>query len=153
MQMTVSEPIWCEFCEDRPAIGRMILMVNETRIEVAPADVGLPYTRACDLHGRAWTGTRVGKNEETGEVAVLQYVHPDWIQVTEQQLVEFSGEKTCSVCGDPTDPMPLWVAERILKMHPEIVIEEGFRWEGICDECAHLHGCPHCDDEDDDEDH
>lgn len=153
MQMTVSEPIWCEFCEDRPAIGRMILMVNETRIEVSPADVGLPYTRACDLHGRAWTGTRVGKNEETGEVAVLQYVHPDWILVTEEQLVEFSGEKTCSVCGDPTDPMPLWVAERILKMHPEIVLDEGFRWDGICGDCAHIHGCPHCDDENDHEDH
>lgn len=149
--MTVNEPIWCEFCEDRPAVGRMILMINETRTEIAPVVEGPTY--ACDLHGRAWTGTPVGENGETGEKAVLQYVHPDWIQVTEKQLVDFSGEKTCSVCGDPTDPMPLWVAERILRMHPEIALDEGFRWEGICDDCAHTHGCPHCDDENDHEDH
>ena len=126
-------------------------MINETRQVIAPIADG--PTWACNLHGRAWTGTPVGKNEDTDETAVLQYVHPDWVQVTEKQIVEFSAEKTCSNCGDPTSPMPLWVAERILRMHPEIVIEEGYTWDCICDECAHMHGCPHCDDETDDEDH
>ena len=150
--MTVHEPIWCGFCEDRPSVGQMILMADKTR-EVLPINQEAP-TNACDLHGRSWTGTPVGEDTTTDTVVVLQYVHPDWEQVTEQDIVDFSGEKTCSMCGDPTSPMPLWLAERILRMHPQLVTEEGFRWEGICDDCAHTHGCPHCgDDETDDHTH
>ena len=129
----------------------MIVMLDESRQE-AITSVDTP-TNACDLHGRSWTGNPVGEDESTGVVAVLQYVHPDWEQVSEKHVTDFSGEKTCSMCGDPTSPMPLWLAERILRMHPQLVTEEGYRWEGICDECAHDHGCPHCGDETDEHTH
>jgi hypothetical protein len=93
----------------------------------------------------------------TGDVAVFQYVHPNYELVTQQHIDEFSGEKTCCECGDPTEPMPVWLAERILKAHPYLVLELDHRWEGICSECAQICHCPHCsgqhtEDDSDDED-
>lgn len=99
---------------------------------------------ACDLHGRHWTGAPIAEREVDGEKAVLQYVHPDYIQVTESHLCDFAAEKTCAVCGDPTEEMPLWVAERILKACPGLVLEKGYRWEGVCQSCARESGCSHC---------
>lgn len=121
----------------------MVVMRDQTRDQIAEIDG--ENGRACDLHGRAWTGVPVASQDETGEVAVLQYVHPAFIQVTEQHIADFADEKTCTECGDPTDPMPLWVAERILRAHPELVLDMDYRWEGICAECAERGGCPHCD--------
>jgi len=104
---------------------------------------------ACDLHGRSWTGVPVASNEDTGEYAVLQYVHPDYVHVTEEQTLAFASEKTCAECGDPTEPLPLWAVDRILMAHPYLVLEhDEFRWEGICFECAHKNSCPHCSEKD-----
>lgn len=105
---------------------------------------------ACDLHGRAWTGVPVATNED-GESAVLQYVHPDWAKVTPAQISAFQAEKTCCECGDPTDELPDWVANRILMACPNIVLEEASRWEGICAPCAHKKVCPHCGDKDEED--
>jgi len=112
---------------------------------------------ACDLHGRHWTGVPVAAHDDSGEYAVLQYVHPDYIKVTERQIADFAAEKLCSVCGDPTEEMPLWVVERILKAHPYLVLQHNLEWEGICQDCAKKNACPHCDEKhdegvDDDED-
>ena len=148
--MTINEPIWCSFCEDRPAVGQMIVMQDKSRIEISavPGTDGV----ACDLHGRAWTGVPVASHDGTGEFAVLQYVHPEFENVTETHIVEFAGEKTCSECGDPTEAMPLWVAERILRAHPQLVLSDEYRWEGICVECAENNACPHCADDDEHDD-
>lgn len=118
------------------------------------ADIDGPDGRACDLHGRAWTGVPVAEHEDDEEiVAVLQYVHPDWEQVTEAHIVDFAEEKLCADCGDPTEEMPRWVAERILRANPFLVLDVDDRWEGICFECAHKNQCPHCaEDDEDDED-
>jgi len=99
---------------------------------------------ACDMHGRHWTGVPVSEREETDEKAVLQYVHPDYVQVTENHIIDFAGEKICAVCGDPTEEMPLWVAERVIRAYPGLVLEQNYRWEGICHSCAHQSDCPHC---------
>lgn len=150
--MTIQEPVWCAFCEDRPAIGRMVVMRDQTRDMIA--EINGENGVACDLHGRAWTGVPVAAHDESGEVAVLQYVHPDFEKVTELHITDFASEKTCIECGDPTDPMPMWVAERILKAHPGLVLDMDYRYEGICGECAENTGCPHCDGRPDDgEDH
>lgn len=149
--MTPKDLIWCGFCEDRPAVGRMIVMRDESRDIIA--ELGGSDGRACDLHGRAWTGVPVAEHEDDETSAVLQYVHPDFEQVTEEHIQDFAGEKTCSECGDPTEPMPIWVAERVLRAHPDIVLEHNFRWEGICFECAHKGHCPNCADHSDDDDH
>lgn len=135
----------------------MIVMRDESR-EVIDEITG-PDGRACDLHGRGWTGCPVAEHED-GYIAVLQYVHPDFEQVTEEQIQDFAGEKTCHQCGDPTEPLPVWLAERIIRAYPELVLGGNFRWEGICKACAkayHDETCQHCkdnpsDDEDTDED-
>jgi len=136
---------WCSFCEDRPAIGRMVIMRDRSRDQIS--EIRGEDGAACDLHGRAWTGTPVAANEDTGGYAVLQYVHPDYIKVTEQHIADFACEKTCSECGDPAEPLPLWAVDRILMAHPYLVLDtDEFRWEGICQECASRHACPHCGD-------
>lgn len=137
--------VWCAFCEDRPAIGHMVVMKDRSREVISELDD--TDGRACDLHGRNWTGVPVGANDETGDVIVLQYVHPDWDQVTEDHIRDFADEKTCVQCGDPTEKMPMWVAERILRAHPDLVIGMGYRWDGICHECAENTGCKHWDDD------
>jgi len=108
--------------------------------------------RACDLHGRAWTGVPVAANEATGGYAVLQYIHPDYTQVTLQHISAFSTEKICCECGDPTEPLPKWAVERILKAHPYLVLKNDYRWDGICYRCANDSVCPHCSGKDGDED-
>jgi hypothetical protein len=148
--MSLIKHIWCSFCEDRPAVGRMVVMIDRSRHKVQ--DVIGDDGAACDLHGRAWTGVPIASKEETGEYAVLQYVHPDFIKVTEEHIQAFAVEKTCSECGDPTDPLPLWAAERILMANPHLVLEQEFRWEGICIDCAHKNNCPHCAEKDGEDD-
>jgi len=108
---------------------------------------------ACDLHGRAWTGVPVAASEDSGDYAVLQYIHPDFEQVTESHLQAFAGEKLCHKCGDPTEPIPLWAVERILKAHPYLVLKPDFLWEGICYQCAHDSECSNCKGEDEDDEH
>lgn len=132
----------------------MVVMRDESR-EIISEIVGVDG-RACDLHGRAWTGVPVAEHEDDEHIAVLQYVHPDYEQVTEDHITDFAGEKVCAECGDPTEEMPLWIAERILRAYPDLVLGKDFRWEGICHDCAHKEQCPHCShqnphDEDDDE--
>lgn len=126
--------VWCAFCEDRPAVGRMILMKDESREVIGEVDPDIGA--ACDLHGRAWTGAPVGGNEETGEIAVLQYLHPNFEQVTEKDIVDFAADTICSVCGDPMGPIELWVAERVLRANPHIVLDKEFRWDSICGDCT-----------------
>ena len=140
----------------------MVVMRDESR-EVVDQLVGAEG-RACDLHGRAWTGSPITKHRDNGTsesdetsepdeiVGVLQYVHPDFDQVTEDYIQDFAGEKICCQCGDPTDPMPVWLAERILRAHPDLVITGKFRWEGICFKCAHKEQCSSCNSDGDDED-
>jgi len=122
----------------------MIVMKDQSRdvIDTITGDDGA----ACDLHGRHWTGIPVAAHDDTGDVAVLQYVHPDFERVTESHIIDFADEKTCCECGDATAPLPLWVAERILRACPNLVLEPG-RWEGICRACAHKAGCPICREE------
>jgi hypothetical protein len=149
--MTINEPIWCAFCNDRPAVGRMVIMKDQSRDQISVV-AGVDGC-ACDLHGRAWTGVPLSSHETTGEVAVFQYVHPDFEQVTENHTIDFAGEKVCTKCGDPTEPMPLWVADRILKAYPSLVLDQGYCWDGICHECAQESECAHCDQKvEDDED-
>lgn len=149
LDMTMIEHVWCSFCEDRPAIGRMVLMRDETREQIG--ELSSEDSAACDLHGRAWTGVTVAAHETDDDYAVLQYVHPAYAMVTETHIVAFAAEKTCSECGDPTEPIPLWAVDRILKAHPYLVLDsDERRWEGICHECAKNNACPHCVDEDDD---
>jgi hypothetical protein len=127
----------------------MVIMVDRSRELVGdvPGDAGA----ACDLHGREWTGHPIEPQTATGPEVVLQYVHPNFDQVTEDHVIDFAGEKTCSKCGDPTEAMPLWISERILRARPNLVLEESYRWEGICHECAGSEGCPHCEDDLDDD--
>ncbi|MGD9729227.1 MAG: hypothetical protein AB7L09_01155 [Nitrospira sp.] len=139
--MTTHSMIWCGFCQDRPAIGRMIVMRDESREIIDEIDGADGY--ACDLHGRSWTGIPV-EHEDDATQGVLQYVHPDFAQVTEEQIQNFSGEKTCCECGDPTTPMPVWLAERIIRANPDLVLQQNYQWEGICYDCAHKSQCPHC---------
>ena len=150
MPISMNDPIWCSFCEDRPAVGRMVIMADRSRelIGDVPGDDGA----ACDLHGKAWTGHPIASRGSVDQVAVLQYVHPDYDQVTEDHIVDFAGEKICVKCGDPTEEMPLWVSERILRARPALALEESYQWEGICHECAASDGCPHCEDDRDDRD-
>lgn len=127
-------------------------MKNESR-EVIDELVG-PDGRACDLHGRGWTGTVVGEHD-SGFTVVLQYVHPDFEQVTEDQIQDFSGEKTCAKCGDPTEPLPVWLSERLIRAYPGLVLSDDYSWEGICKRCAKEHHdrtCTQCGDDIEDED-
>ena len=79
-------------------------------------------------------------------------MHPDYEQVTELHASEFAGEKTCSECGDPAGPLPMWAVDRILMAHPQLVLEsDRFRWEGICKECAKREACSHCDEKDEED--
>jgi len=142
--MTTHDLTWCCFCQDRPAIGRMVVMRDKSREQVS--EITGPEGAACDLHGRSWTGVPVATDTDTKEFAVLQYVHPEFSQVTEEDMANFAQEKICAECGDPTDPLPLWVAERILRAHPKLVLESEWRWDGICGDCAERIACPDCND-------
>lgn len=142
--MKTTEVVWCTFCQDRPAIGRMVIMKDESREQLGVIE-GLEGA-ACDLHGREWTGTPVATDETNGEVAVLQYVHPDYQKVTEQLIEEFSGDQVCAQCGDPIEPMPIWVADRILRAHPRLVLDKELKWEGLCQDCGEAALCD-CDGE------
>jgi len=128
-------------------------MRDKTRDQIS--ELNPDHGAACDLHGRAWTGVPVAASEASGDYAVLQYVHPAYAKVTEGDIVAFSAEKTCCECGDPTDPLPLWVVDRILMANPYLVLDvddDGERWEGICQECASEKSCPHCSEEEGNED-
>ena len=140
--MTTNEIVWCCFCQDRPAVGRMIVMVDQSREEIS--EITGPEGAACNLHGRSWTGVPVATDKTTNEFAVLQYVHPDFSRVTESHMHNFSQEKICGDCGDPTDPLPLWAVERILRARPGLVLESECRWDGICADCAARTACPDC---------
>jgi len=128
----------------------MVVMKDRSRDQISVIDGNEGV--ACDLHGRSWTGEPIGTNEKTGEVAVFQYVHPDYEQVTEPDTIKFAGEKICTDCGGPTEPMPLWVADRILKAHPRLAFDCGHTFAGICHECADYRSRPSpVDEEDEDE--
>ena len=139
--MADNEPVWCAFCEDRPAIGRMVLMRDESREQVG--ELKSDVSAACDLHGRAWTGAPVGESDDC-KVAVLQYVHPEFEKVTEKDIIAFAADGSCSMCGDPMGPIELWVAERILRAHPQAVLDKDYRWEPLCGNCADECDCDHC---------
>lgn len=130
---SVGEPVWCSFCQDRPAVGRLVVMQDHTRTILGELDG--PNGVACDLHGRAWTGSYIATNNKTGAVAVLQYVHPDFEKVTEKQIVDFSRQQVCSQCGKPIEGMPLWFAERILRAYPQLVFGGG-EWDMTCPDCT-----------------
>ena len=131
----------------------MVIMRDQSRDQICAIDGN--DGRACDLHGRAWTGTTAAIHDDEDVVAVLQYVHPDFVKVTEAHIVDFAEERVCKQCGDATEPMPLWLADRILKAYPGLVLMDGYYWEGLCRQCSPVDGCPHCekqsgDDDDDD---
>ena len=143
------EHVWCSFCEDRPAMGRMVVMEDRSSVQIS--EISGKNGAACDLHGRAWTGVPISAGDVTGLFAVLQYIHPDYEQVTVEHISEFASEKVCCKCGDPTEPLPVWAVERILKAYPYLVLSDDLGWEGICQQCALDSGCPHCVDDDNDD--
>jgi hypothetical protein len=148
--MIVNNLIWCCFCQDRPAVGRMVVMRDESREQIS--EITGPEGAACDMHGRAWTGAPVNDGDISHEFAVLQYVHPDFSRVTESDIVNFGQDETCGDCGGPTDPIPLWAVERILRAHPSLVLDSEWEWDGICITCSDNNTCSDCGDSLDDED-
>lgn len=110
----------------------MIVMVDGSSEQVGA--IAVEEGSVCDMCGRAWTGAVVAENIEDDRVAVLQYLHPDFEKVTEQQIRDFASEHACSQCGDPTDELPLWMAERVLRANPHLAMAENF--DAICERCA-----------------
>jgi len=67
----VLRPVWCAECGDRPADGRLVMLIRGTNQELkptAPVD-----TRVCRRCGLGREGHILAENEETGQVAVLHY--------------------------------------------------------------------------------
>lgn len=134
--MPPEEPIWCAFCQDRPMVGRMIVMIDGTNEQVGTIDID--EGAACNMCGRSWTGAKVAEVTEAGSdderVAVLQYEHPDYVKITDRHIREFAAEHACSQCGDHTEELPLWAADRVLRASPHLALDEEF--DAICATCA-----------------
>ena len=143
----MEDPLWCAFCEDRPALGRMIIVGEGTQdiLGDLPPETGA----ACDNCGRNYSGAEVGKNKETGRVGVLQYEHDDFSKITEEDIVRFLAAQKCVVCED-TWEIERWAAERILRQSPSSILDEGqVTWTAVCERCAALGLCPCCQEDDD----
>lgn len=134
--MPLAEPIWCAFCADRPMVGQMIVMIDGTREQVGT--LSLDEGAACDRCGRAWTGAVIAEPDDQDRVIALQYNHPDFEKITEDHIRRFSGEHACSVCGDPTDELPLWASERVLRASPHLALDDE-NFSAICTPCAKNH--------------
>jgi hypothetical protein len=149
--MENNDLIWCCFCQDRPAVGRMVVMRDESREQIS--EILGPEGAACDLHGRARTGVPVDDGGIAHEFQVLQYVHPDFSRITESDIVSFAQDEVCAECRGPTNPIPLWAVERILRAHPSLVLDPEWEWDGVCVTCAENNMCSDCgnffDDDDD----
>lgn len=130
--MQPPEPVWCAMCADRPMVGHMIVMLDGTTEQIG--EITLDEGAVCDLCGRSWTGAVIAESGDDGRAAVLQYLHPDFEKLTESQIKEFAAEHICSQCGDPTDELPLWVAERVLKASPHLAMADEI--DAICEKCA-----------------
>lgn len=113
-------------------VGSMVVMLDETSEQVG--SLALDEGGACDRCGRSWTGAKIAERDDDNKIAVLQYLHPDFEKLTTDQISEFAAERACSQCGDPTEELPRWMAERILRASPHLVLDDNF--EAICEKCA-----------------
>jgi hypothetical protein len=114
-------------------VGHMIVMVDGSSEQVGA--LSIEEGAACDMCGRSWTGATISESsEEDGRVAVLQYLHPDFDALTEEQIHNFTLEHACSQCGDPTEELPRWAAERVLRANPHLALAD--RYDAICEACA-----------------
>lgn len=113
-------------------VGHMIVMLDCSTEEIG--GISIDEGGACDRCGRSWTGAPIAEATDDGRIAVLQYMHPDFSKITEAHVRDFASEHACSQCGDPTEELPYWMAERVLRANPRLGLDEEFN--AICERCA-----------------
>jgi hypothetical protein len=145
----MDEPLdhrFCCFCQDASPTGSLLLVVQLTQ-EV----VGKSEFRVCSRCGPAYTDKPVGKNDKTGEIAVLQFEHDDFskpeIQSMIAPLTEQIENMTCHVCGKRVDRgepgekiiSPRDFATKMLRLRPSAVA-----LTATCDTCVSGGQCSCC---------
>lgn len=138
--MPVPEPVWCLFCEDRPAVGGTILVYEGTQDEI-PMRSGAGPMPACEWCGERFTGTEAA-TDPNGRVAVIQYQHPDYPAVADQ-AVRLAARLRCVVCGDSV-PSTEMAMTKFLRMCPEIAENLHEHLRPVCGHCDMLGLCPCC---------
>lgn len=92
------DPRFCCFCQDATPSGALLLVVQMTQ-----QIVGRSEFRVCARCGSAYTDKPVGKNDKTGEIAVLQFEHDDFAKPEIQEMIAPLTDQirnmACHICG------------------------------------------------------
>lgn len=140
------DPNFCCFCQDALPSGALLLVVSGTQ-----RVLGRSKFRVCARCGPIYTDSAVGKNEETGEIAVLQFEHDDFGKTAVQEMIAPLADQIenmiCHVCsakierGGPGEHVisALDFATKMLRLKPTAV-----SLMATCDACALTGQCSCC---------